>query len=162
MIPSLSSSSKYKKVEEDIDAFRFNTAVSAMMECINEMFKLKTDLPILENSTVWKDALGMFTIIISPFAPHMAEEIWQELGNKETIFNATWPSYDPNLIEDDLITVAVQVNGKVRGEVVVSKDATEEEVKSEALKIDGVKRYVEGENIKKAIYVKGRLLSLVI
>ena len=142
-----------KKVTEDIENFKFNTAVSAMMIFSNEMEKEKE---------ISKDDFKMFLQILAPFAPHIAEELWCELGEKNSIHLSTWPSWDPKLIVDEEVKIMIQVNGKVRGEVLTSTDTLEEEIKQKALSQESVKKYTEGKNIKKIIYVKGRLINIVV
>lgn len=143
-----------KKVGEDIENMKFNTAISALMTFMNNISNLE--------QAITKDDYENFLVILSPFAPHMTEEIWHELDNKESIFEAKWPSYDQNLLQEELVTVAVQINGKVRGEIVIASDATEESVKEEALKLENVQKHIEGKELKKVIYIKGKLLSIVI
>ena len=98
--------------------------------------------------------------MIEPFAPHTANELWEQLGHDGLVQNATWPDWDDALIVEDEITIAVQVNGKLRGEITVPKDADAEEIKALALKHENVARFVTGEP-KKVIYVPGRLVSVV-
>jgi leucyl-tRNA synthetase len=142
-----------KKVAEDIEGFRFNTAVSQLMIMTNEF-------SAHENLT--KGTLEKMAVIIAPFAPHLAEEIWEKLGNTESVHLQTWPAYDENLIQDELVTVAVQINGKVRGEVVVVPSASEDEVFAEAENNEKIKSYIEAGQIVKRIYIPGKLLSLVV
>ncbi|MDD3498318.1 MAG: class I tRNA ligase family protein, partial [Candidatus Moranbacteria bacterium] len=143
-----------KKVTEDIESFDFNTAVSQMMIFINEFSKYEK-LP--------KAAMERFLILLSPFAPHIAEEIWSEvLGNKKSIFLSEWPKFDPEKIKDENIEMPVQVNGKVRDKINVTSDISEEEAKKIALESEKVKKYMESKEPKKVIFVKGRLISIVI
>jgi leucyl-tRNA synthetase len=142
-----------KKVAEDIEGFRFNTAVSQLMIMTNEFSNHKN---------LTKGTLGKMAIVIAPFAPHLAEEIWEKLGNSESVHLQRWPEYDENLIQDELVTVAVQINGKVRGEVIVVPSATEDEVFSEAESNEKIKSYIEAGQIVKRIYIPGKLLSLVV
>ena len=142
-----------KKVGDDIEEMRFNTAVAKMMELANEM--LKAEKISTEN-------YSLFIKILSPFAPHVAEEIWEKLGNKESIFLSSWPKYDLNLAKTDTMNVAVQVNGKVRDELTVDPDISENDIKELAVKSEKVQKWLEGKAPKKVIYVKGKLVSVVV
>jgi len=147
-----------KKVGEDIEGFRFNTAISALMMFINLVSNEET------KSTQWisKQDFEKFLIILAPFAPFIAEELWEKMGGKESVHLQAWPKYDKSLIKDETVTIAVQINGKVRDEVVAVADAEEDEVLKLAKESKKVKKYLDGKTIKKVIYVKGKLLSIVI
>lgn len=139
-----------KKVGEDVEAFKFNTCVSQMMICINE----------LENISV--EDFKKFLQILAPFAPHVAEEIWQNLGEEKSIHLSSWPKYDESMIVDEEMKIIIQVNGKVRGEVLVGANESEEEIKNQALANEQVQKYLNGSEIKKVIFVKGRLINIVL
>jgi leucyl-tRNA synthetase len=141
-----------KKVTDDIEALHFNTAISALMEFLNLAEK--------QESISTKTAQTI-AILIAPLAPHLAEELWSELGGKGFVINQPWPAYDPALLIDATITVVIQINGKVRGDLLVSKDITKEEVLALARANENVKKYIEG-GIKKEIYVTGKLVSFVV
>ena len=142
-----------KKVGEDIEAMRFNTAISAMMILATEMEK---------SETVSKENYKKFLQILAPFAPHVTESIWQSLGEKKSINISSWPEYDKKLIKDEEIKIVVQVNGKVRAEMMIEVDADDEKVKNLA-KIDAsILKFIEGKEIKKIIYVKNRLVNIVV
>ncbi|MCL5093902.1 MAG: class I tRNA ligase family protein, partial [Patescibacteria group bacterium] len=151
-----------KKVGEDIESFKFNTAISSLMECLNSMYEFKGKQPIKELTHDWKEALKNYTIILSPFAPHIAEEVWESLGEKESIFRASWPFVEEKLIEEETITIPIQINGKVRGEILIAKGLDQKKVEKEALANEKIKKYTEGKEIKRVIYVKDKLLSIVI
>lgn len=142
-----------KKVTEDITNFRFNTAISEMMIFMNFVSKLDS-MP--------KHAMGKFLQILAPFAPHMAEELWAKLGNKESIFLSEWPKYNPEMIKDKTISLVVQVNGKVRLNIEVEADITEDEAKEKALSNEVIKKWIDGKEIIKIIFVKGKLVNIVI
>ena len=142
-----------KKITEDIESMSFNTAISSMMVLVNEMEKK-------ENISV-KD-FKMFLQILAPFAPHITEEIWSVLGEKKSIHKSPWPKYDKKKIVDDKVKMAVQVNGKVRSEIEIGKDLEEGEVKKIALSDMNVKPWIEGKEIRKFIYVKGRIVNIVV
>lgn len=142
-----------KKVTEDIETMGFNTAISAMMIFLNEAEKSE---PLAH-----KDA-KLFLKILAPFAPHMTEELWDQFGEKNFIHTEDWPKYTQKLIIDDHVKIAIQVNGKVRDEIEIEIDADEESVKKEALARTKVLQFTDGKQIKKVIYVKGRLVSIVV
>jgi len=141
-----------KKVSIDIENFSFNTAISSLMIYVNNLLKLsKRPKVTLEN----------LTLLLAPFAPHMSEELWSFLGHSSSIFKEKWPEYIDELSKDKILEVPIQVNGKLRSKLIVSKEITEEEIKNLALIDDKVKSYTEGKNIKKVIYVKNKLLNIV-
>ncbi|MFZ2154066.1 MAG: class I tRNA ligase family protein [Candidatus Moraniibacteriota bacterium] len=153
-----------KKVTHDIEGFNFNTAISQMMIFVNEFAK-HDKLP--------KAAMEKFLILLSPFAPHMAEEIWSSFAEatadksdvekyKQSIFLQKWPEFDEAMTKDEEVEMVVQVNGKIRDRIRVSAEISEEEARNIALVSEKVKIYTEGKEIKKVIYVKGKLVSIVI
>lgn len=142
-----------KKVSEDIENFKFNTALSALMIFLNALDKEK-EIPYIPYS--------IFLILLTPFAPHITEELWHELGNENSIYLAEWPKYDEEKTKNKTITIAVQVNGKVRATLEVKDGIMEEEVTALALGLDEVKKWVGGETPKKVIFVRGRLVSIVV
>ncbi|PIZ95400.1 MAG: leucine--tRNA ligase [Candidatus Magasanikbacteria bacterium CG_4_10_14_0_2_um_filter_33_14] len=142
-----------KKVTDDIDNMRFNTAVAKLMELSNEVSKA---------SSITKEDYLSVVKLISPFAPHMAEELWEMYGNSQSISQEKWPEYDETKIKEDTITIVVQVNGKVRDSIDVPAEIPEEEIKKQALELENVKKWLDGKEPKKVIYVKGRLVSVVV
>ena len=147
-----------RKVTDDFRRLSFNTAISALMEYVNDLYKFKVDGFSKE---VWHEALTTLVQLVAPFAPHIADELWSQLGGEGLVQNATWPEWDEALIVEDVITIAVQVNGKLRGEISVGKDENEETVKAKALAHENVAKFVTNEP-KKVIYVAGRLVSIVV
>ncbi len=142
-----------KKLTEDIDAFRFNTGVSQLMILVNHL----TDCTTISRKTFEK-----LVVLVAPFAPHLAEEIWQQLGNEYSIFTkATRPKYDEKYLVADTVTIGVQVNGKVRWTITISKDAEEKDVLALAKSDDKIKTRITSEP-KKVIYVKGKILNIVV
>jgi leucyl-tRNA synthetase len=142
-----------KKVGEDIENFHFNTAISQMMIFANEIQKQKT---------VSRPMMKKFAKILSPFAPHLCEELWEKLGEKETLAYEPWPEYDPKLIIDDTFELVFSVNGKVRGKKEVPIDISEQDAIAAALEDVGIKRNIEGKEIIKKIYVPGKLVNIVV
>lgn len=141
-----------KKVGEDIEEFKFNTAISQMMILLNEMSKHER-LP--------KAAVEKLVQLLSPFAPHIAEELWEKMGHSESIFKERWPAYSPELIKDELFNLVIQVNGKNRDVIEVSADISEDEVKKISLESENVKKWIVGD-VKKVVYIKGRLVNIVV
>lgn len=142
-----------KKVTEDIEGFNFNTAVSAMMILVSAMEKA---------DGMSKDDFEKFLLVLAPFAPYMTEELWKELGHESSIHLEAWPSYDEAKTKESVITIAVQVNGKVRGDFQAPPETPEEEMKERALAVDSVQKWLDGKEPKKLIYIKGRLISIVV
>jgi leucyl-tRNA synthetase len=142
-----------KKVGEDIPALGYNTAIAAMMEYVNVLRA--------SERTVHRDEVLPLVQLVAPFAPHLAEACWDFLGHTDSIFDSRWPPYDPAMLITDTITIAIQISGKTRGTVQVSKDATQDEVYAAALREPNIAKFVVGEP-KKVIYVPGRLLNIVV
>ena len=141
-----------QKVSKDIEGLCFNTAISSMMELTNEFNKFET---------INKSDYLLLIKLLSPFAPHMCEDLWSQLGNSESIFESGWPQYNAELAKDDEITLAIQINGKLRDTLIVGADITEEQAKAMAIKSEKVQKWLEGKEPKKLIYVKGKLISIV-
>ncbi|MCB1317543.1 MAG: class I tRNA ligase family protein, partial [Leptospiraceae bacterium] len=153
--------STIKKVTEDIERLSFNTAISSMMIFVNEFFNEKR---------IGRFGTEAFIKLLSPFAPHIAEELWQRfqetVGMKASgtgsILDESWPEYDEQKTAADEIEVVFQVNGKLRGRANVAPDIAETDLKSIALENDGVMRAMEGKEVRKIIVVKGKLVNIVI
>ena len=148
-----------RKVTEDFHRMSLNTAISSMMEYTNELYKLKVDG---FSEQVWGEALRTLTQTLEPFAPHITEELWQELGGKDLIQHNEWPKYDEKLIVDEKMTIVIQVNGKLRGKFEVSTETNEDEIKKLAMQNDNVKNFVGNKTPLKMIYVSGKLINIVI
>src|SRR3989339_721396 len=142
-----------KKIGEDIESMSFNTAISSMMVLVNEMEK---------SESINEKDFKLFLQILAPFAPHITEEIWANLGEKKSIHKSPWPKWDKKKIIDDTAKIAVQVNGKVRSEIIVGNNTTEEKVKDIALKDKNIISWIEGKIIKRVIYVRGRIVNIVV
>jgi len=151
-----------KKVSQDMAELGFNTAIATLMETVNELYKIKSEHNFSLAKSAWRDALIVLTQLLAPFAPHIAEELWSELGQSGSVHISKWPAWDETLVKEDLITLAVQVNGKVRAEILVEADIDEKAAIEAAKNDDKVAKLLAGKKIKKAIYVPGRLVSLVI
>lgn len=146
-----------KKVTSDIYRLSFNTAIAGLMECVNDLYKLKTS----GFTEQWQPALKTLIQLVQPFAPHMAAELWQQLGYGDQLDFAAWPEWDEAKIVRDTITIVVQVNGKVRAKLTTAPDASEADITTRALADDRVAKYLTGPP-KKVIYVKHKLVSIVV
>jgi leucyl-tRNA synthetase len=142
-----------KKVSEDIESFKFNTAISSLMILVNAMEKQK-ELSVISYQLLLK--------LLSPFAPHITEEIWHQLDKKKSIFEEKWPKYDPKLAQEEKITLIIQINGKVRDKIETATALSEKEAKKLTLNREKVKKYTEGKTIRKIVFVKGKLVNIVI
>jgi leucyl-tRNA synthetase len=142
-----------KKVTEDLDGMRFNTAISAMMEMANHLTKLETRP---------RATLETFVLLLSPFAPHLAEELWAALGHTQSLAYEAWPEYDESLLQEDSVVVPVQVNGKVRSRVVVPAAADQEALRTAALADDKVQSFINGKQIRKVIVIPAKLVNIVV
>lgn len=141
-----------KKVGEDIDSLSFNTAISAMMILVNELYKQNC-----RPQSILKD----LCILLAPFGPHLAEEIWEKLGQQGLASLAPWPQFDPQLAKDDVVTMGVQVNGKMRGTIEIAPNATEEEALTLAQQVTAVKNALNDQSLLKVIYKPGKILNLI-
>lgn len=142
-----------RKVGNDIETFGFNTAISAMMIFVNHLMKREVRP---------RSVAEPFVLLLAPFAPHLAEELWQRLGHRESLAYQPWPKYDEELAKEKQIELGVQINGKLRDRIVVPADWDEEQIKSLALANEKVSAALAGKAPKKVIVVKGRLVSIVV
>jgi leucyl-tRNA synthetase len=142
-----------KKVGEDIEAMRFNTAISAMMILVKHLGAL---------AEVPRQAARTLSLIVSPFAPHLGEELWQALGGAASLAYEPWPSFDPELVKDEVVEIGVQVNGKLRGVVELAVDASQEAAVAAAHAAPNVAGYLTGKAVKKVVYVAGKILNLIV
>ena len=143
----------FKKVSEDIESMKYNTAIAAMMGLVNE---------ISSGGGIDKEGLKIFAKILCPFAPHIAEEMWLACGGEGFCSAAKWPEYDPEKIKDDTIQIPVQVCGKLKAVVTVPAESTEDTVLEAAMKEEKVVSAVEGKTVIKKIYVKNKLFNIVV
>ncbi len=150
-----------KKVSQDLTSMSFNTALASLMECINQLYKLKEQDEFTSLDT-WRFSIESLLQLLAPFAPHIAEELWQQIGHEESIHTSVWPAYDEQYLVSDSMTIAVQVNGKLRGEIEVSTDASEATVVQAAQDDPKVATYLAGQTIRKTIYVPRKIVNFVI
>ena len=148
-----------KKVTTDLERLSFNTAIAAQMELVNDLYKAKVGGI---GGDAWRQALSTLTQLVAPFAPHIAEEMWQQLGHEGSVHTAAWPTWDESLTVEDTVTIAIQVNGKVRAEVTVAKDADKDTLEAVALENERVKEFLGESQPKRVIVVPGRLVNIVI
>jgi leucyl-tRNA synthetase len=142
-----------KKVSEDLEGLRFNTAISAMMIFVNDMMKLELKAA---------ETLEQFVLLLSPFAPHLAEELWERLGHSATLAYEKWPVHDPAILAEKEEEIVFQVTGRVRSRALVPVDISEEDLKKQALEDEKVKQWTEGKKIRKIIVVPHRLVNIVV
>jgi len=151
-----------RKVTEDIERFHLNTAISAIMELVNEIYGSKVKDQAEELSVnIMAEAIEVIALLLSPFVPHFAEELWEALGKKKSILTQPWPDYDPQAVLEDEVLIVVQVNGKLRDRVIVPTSYGENQVKEAALKTEKIRSLVEGREIRKVILVPKKLVNIV-
>jgi len=141
-----------KTVSEDLEAMRFNVAISQLMVFVNEAYKADS-LPLIY--------MEGFVKMISPIVPHIAEELWALMGHDDTISYAKWPTYDAKQLVEDVVEMVVQVNGKVRAHLKVAKDAAKDDIEAQALADETVKTHTDGKTVRKVIVVPGKLVNIV-
>lgn len=142
-----------KKVGEDTAALRFNTAIAELIKLNNEMTRL-AEIP--------RDLAETFTLMLAPYAPHAAEEIWARLGHTKTLARRPWPEYDPAKLAESTLELPVQVNGKLRDKITVPADADEATILQAAQSAPGVQQWVAGKEFKKRLYVPKKLVNFVV
>jgi leucyl-tRNA synthetase len=141
-----------KKVTGDLERMAFNTAIAAMMEFVNE----------LTAKGASRDDLLTLVKLVGPYAPHLGDEAWEKLGEKGYLVDAAWPAFDPALTVDAVVTLAIQVNGKVRGSLEVARDAAEDDIRNQSLAVPNVAKHLEGKTVRKVIVVPGRIVNIVV
>jgi leucyl-tRNA synthetase len=142
-----------KKVTEDIEALRFNTSISQMMILVKHLGQL---------GAVPREAARQLALVLSPFAPHVGEELWQRLGATKSLAHEPWPAFDPALVKDDVVEIGVQVNGKLRGKVQIAVNADEPTARAAAMAEANVQTHVAGKTVKKLVYVPGKIINLIV
>ena len=148
-----------KKVGDDLDNLNFNTAIAALMTAVNELYHVKAGDGYA--SSDWQWALTELVKILSPFAPHICEELWQQLGQGETISGSEWPICDDQYLVSDSVTIIIQVNGKLRGEIQIELGLSENDVIERAKAKERVSAYLYGKNLKRTVYVAEKLVNFV-
>ena len=148
-----------RRVGEDIENFKFNTAIAAMMEFSNALNQAWERKDV--DSEVWNESLKALALMMSPITPFLSEEIWERLGHPYSVHQQDWPAWDPDLAADEMITLVVQVNGRLRDRMEVPADISEEDAREKALASPRVKAHTDGKTIRRVIYVPGRLVNVV-
>jgi leucyl-tRNA synthetase len=148
-----------RRVTDDIEAFKFNTAVAALMEFTNALWAHREQYG---PSPAFRQSIGLLIRLIAPFAPHIAEELWARQGGAFSVHQQSWPVYDPGLTVDEMITLIVQVNGKVRDRITVPADISDEEAQAQSLESERVRSFLDGKVPQKVIVIPGRLINLVV
>jgi leucyl-tRNA synthetase len=145
-------------ITEDVeDEYQFNTAISELMKLSNALTDAKCN-----NSPIYAEGIQTLVIMLAPFAPHIADELWQLLGNKGTVHTQVWPSFDPVALIADEITLVIQIMGKTRGSIQVPSQLDKVELEKYARESEVAQRYIEGKEIKKVIVVPGKLVNFVL
>jgi len=151
-----------KKVTEDIERFHFNTAIAAIMELVNHIYQTKDGIEATPQATsVWREIVEALIVLLSPFCPHIAEELWEAVGHDASVIKVTWPQYDEEAIVEEEVIVVIQVNGKLRDRLLIPVSAEEKKVKEMALASPKVRRHIEGKEIRKTIFVPKKLVNIV-
>ena len=141
-----------KKIDEDTERLSYNTAVSAFMVCVNELADLKCNK---------KEILEQVLILLTPYAPHIAEELWHVLGNQGSVLDATYPVFNPSLLVESTKEYPVSINGKLRTTMNFALDAAQADIEKEVLQNEVVVKWLEGKEPKKIIFVKGKMINVV-
>jgi leucyl-tRNA synthetase len=153
-----------RKVTDDIqERFHFNTAVAAIMELINLLYQCAADegQDAPTRHALW-EAAEVTALLLSPFTPHIAEDLWQQLGHTDSVLRQPWPSYDPTLTQEDEITVVIQVNGRVRSRLTAPASMAETDLREAALRHERIQEWIAGKAIHKVIVVPQKLVNIVV
>jgi leucyl-tRNA synthetase len=148
-----------KRVSADVNAFKFNTAIAALMECLNEMTAHHRKHGVTPELV---EATRTFVLLLAPFAPHVAEELWERLGGPYSVHQQPWPDWEAAWVAEEMITLIVQVNGKVRARIQAPADINDETAQALALNSEAVQRHLEGRSPRRIIVVPGKLVNVVV
>jgi leucyl-tRNA synthetase len=153
-----------KKVTEDIEKrYHLNTAISTIMELYNHIKKEKDELrQSEEGKDVLKKSLETLVLLLSPFAPHICEELWERMEHKTYIIKSSWPAFDPTLALEERVIIVVQINGKLRGKFEAERDIAEDQAKEKALGLSRIQDFIGEKKVKKIIYIKNKLVNIVL
>jgi leucyl-tRNA synthetase len=149
-----------RKATHDMEAFSFNTYIANLMELNNAMLKAKETA--IYGTSAWDEAVETLLLLLAPACPHIAEELWARTGRPYSVHLQSWPEWDEAVAAEEMITLIVQVNGKVRDRVEVPVDVDDETARALALETDGAKRHTGGKTVRKVIVVPGRLVNIVV
>jgi leucyl-tRNA synthetase len=151
-----------RRVTNDIEDFSFNTMVAGLMEYTNALIAARSAAPALVNHPAWSEAIQTLVLLMAPGFPHIAEELWAQIGQPYSVHQQSWPTWDEELVKEDVVEIAIQINGKVRDKIEVPTEIGSEDAKAQALAAEGVQRYLAGNTPVKVIYVPGRLVNIVV
>ena len=151
-----------RKVTGDLETMRFNTAVAALMETLNDVLEVWTGRREQLETAQWREIAETYVLLLAPMTPHIAEELWQRLGHDSSVLAEPWPGWDETLAADEVVTVVIQVNGKLRDRLEVPVGAASDDVLSLARAAHNTVRFLEGKQVVKEVYVPGRLVNFVV
>jgi len=150
-------------VTQDLQRFQFHGAISRIMELVNALYLYNQDVPPgNQNRIVVRSALSTVVQLLAPFAPHFGEELWQKMGNGESVFNSIWPAWDEGVLNTETVQMVVQVNGKVRGQIEAARDAGEAVLRPLVFANEKIIKHLEGKAILKFVVVKNKLVSIAV
>ena len=149
-----------RKVSEDMERFKFNTGIAAMMEFSNTLNQAWQTGNV--DANVWRESIRGLVLMMAPITPFLAEELWSHGGGGYSVHQQPWPEWDEDLAADETITLVVQVNGRLRDRIEIPADVTEEDAQSIALKSERIRHFTEGKAVRRVIYVTGRLVNVVV
>ncbi len=149
-----------RKVTEDLESFSFNTAVAAIMELRNSMIDARRSLDVA--SEVWNEAIESTLLLLAPIAPHISEELWSRIGNPYSIHQQEWPAWNEEFVKEDAITLVIQINGKIRDKIEVAADADEDTFREIALSSETIRKWLDGQEPRKIVVVRGKLVNIVV
>jgi leucyl-tRNA synthetase len=149
-----------RRVTEDLEGFRFNTALAALMECTNTLYRARE--AGAARTAEWAAALRTLVLMLAPFAPHQAEELWSRLGRPYSVHQQVWPAWDPDAVREETITLVLQVNGRVRDRVQVPAGLDEAGLRETALASEKVRKFIDGMQVQDVIVVRGKLVNVVV
>jgi leucyl-tRNA synthetase len=151
-----------RRVTRDMESFSFNTMVAGLMEYTNALIAARAAGPGVVNDPAWDEAIRTLILLLAPGFPHFAEELWAGMGQPYSVHQQSWPVWDEALAREDIIEIAVQVNGRVRDKIEIPTETGEDEAKAKALATEGAQRYMDNKTPLKVIYVPGRLVNIVV
>ncbi len=151
-----------RRITSDLETFSFNTMVAGLMEYVNAMIAVRNAWPTVIQQTAWQEALKTLVLLMAPGFPYIAEELWERIGQAYSVHQQSWPSWDEALAKEDVVEIAIQINGKVRDKMEVAVDIVEEAAKAKAMSVETIQKYLEGKTVHKVIYVAGRLINIVV
>ncbi|CAI8041407.1 Leucine--tRNA ligase [Geodia barretti] len=149
-----------RKCYEDLDRFKFNTAIAALMEMVNHLSRVWNEQSI--DAATWRDCIDKFLLMLAPIAPHLAEELWERHGREYSIHQQAFPTWDDELAAEEEVTLVVQVNGKVRDRITVAANIAEDDARTLALGSPRIQSHTDGKAVKNVVYVPGRLVNVVV